>query len=185
MSYAPIYSKLHELEQRLAVVEASSKAVSSVSATQPVVATAATAATTDFDISGIRKEIDDLLKVVSGFAFATKEELPDVSVFATLASLDTLATKAELPDVSGFATIASLDAFATIASLDAFATIASLDAFATKEELPDVSALATKEELVAYAELSAKFDNLLNVVSHLNTKITEANEKIAELEARP
>ena len=130
MSYAPIYSKLHELEQRLAVVEAS-KAVSSVSATQP---TTATTATTDFDISGIRKEIDDLLKEVSGFAFATKEELPDVSGFATLASLD---------------------------------------------------ALATKEELVAYAELSAKFDNLLNVVSHLNTKITEANEKIAELEARP
>jgi hypothetical protein len=161
MSYAPIYSKLHELEQRLAVVEASSKAVSSVSATQP------TAATTDFDISGIRKEIDDLSKVVSGFAFATKEELPDVSGFATLASLDAFATKEELTDVSGFA------------------TIASLDAFATKEELPDVSGFATKEELVAYAELSAKFDNLLNVVSHLNTKITEANEKIVELEARP
>jgi hypothetical protein len=157
MSYAPIYSKLHELEERLAVVEAY-KAVSSVSATQPVVAvaaTAATTATTDFDISGIRKEIDDLSKVVSGFAFATKAELPDVSAFATLASLDAFATKEELPDVSGFATLASLDAF------------------------------ATKEELVAYAELSAKFDNLLNVVSHLNTKITETNEKIAELEARP
>jgi len=172
MSYAPIYSKLHELEQRLAVVEAS-KAVSYVSATPP---TTDTTATTDFDISGIRKEIDDLLKEVSGFAFATKEELPDVSVFATIASLDALATKAELPDVSGFATIASLDALATkeeLPDVSGFATLASLDA------------LATKEELVAYAELSAKFDNLLNVVSHLNTKITEANEKIAELEARP
>jgi hypothetical protein len=184
MSYAPIYSKLHELEQRLAVVEAS-KAVATTAPVAPVATTAPVAAiaSTDFDISGIRKEIDDLAKVVS--TLATKDELPDVSAFATIASLDALATKSELPDVSGFA---------TLASLDAFATIASLDAFATKSELPDVSgfatlasldAFATKEELVAYAELSAKFDNLLNVVSHLNTKITEANEKIAELEARP
>ena len=149
MSYAPIYSKLRELEERLAVVETTKV----VSATQPTVATAAT---TDFDISGIRKEIDDLLKLVS--TFATKAELPDVSGFATkeeLPDVSGFATKAELPDVSGFATLDTLAGF------------------------------ATKDELVAYAELSAKFDNLLNVVSHLNNKITEANEKIAELEARP
>jgi len=167
MSYAPIYSKLRELEERLAVVETTKV----VSATQPTVATAVT---TDFDISGIRKEIDDLLKLVS--TFATKAELPDVSAFATnttnndVSSLATFATKEELPDVSGFATKAELP---------------DVSGFATKEELPDVSGFATKDELVAYAELSAKFDNLLNVVSHLNNKITEANEKIAELEARP
>ena len=176
MSYAPIYSKLRELEERLAVVETTKV----VSATQPTVATAVT---TDFDISGIRKEIDDLLKLVS--TFATKAELPDVSAFATnttnndVSSLATFATKEELPDVSAFATKAELP---------------DVSAFATKAELPDVSGFATldtlagfatKDELVAYAELSAKFDNLLNVVSHLNNKITEANEKIAELEARP
>ena len=179
MSYAPIYSKLHELEERLAVVEAS-KAVAATTA----VATPDVATPVDFDISGIRKEIDEIVKVVSGFAtLATKEELPDVSAFATLATLDAFATlatldafatKAELPDVSGFATLAALDAFATKAELpdvSGFATLAALDAF------------ATKDELVAYTELSAKFDNLLNVVSLLNTKITEANEKIAALES--
>ena len=176
MSYAPIYSKLHELEERLAVVEAS-KAVAATTAVAAVAAVAAPDAVSavDFDISGIRKEIDEIVKVVSGFAtLATKEELPDVSGFATLATLDAFATKAELPDVSGFATLATLDAFATKAELpdvSGFATLATLDAF------------ATKEELAAYTELSAKFDNLLNVVSHLNTKITEANEKIAALES--
>ena len=156
MSYAPIYSKLHELEERLAVVEASKAvaAVAAVATPDAVAAVAAVAAPVDFDISGIRKEIDEIVKVVSGFAtLATKEELPDVSAFATLATLDAFATKAELPDVSGFATLAALDAF------------------------------ATKDELAAYTELSAKFDNLLNVVSLLNTKITEANDKIAALES--
>ena len=159
MSYAPIYSKLHELEERLAVVEASKAVAATTAVATPdaVSAVAAVAAPVDFDISGIRKEIDEIVKVVSGFAtLATKEELPDVSAFATKAELpdvSAFATKAELPDVSGFATLAALDAF------------------------------ATKDELAAYTELSAKFDNLLNVVSHLNTKITEANDKIAALES--
>ena len=158
MSYAPIYSKLHELEERLAVVEASKAVAATTAVATPdavsAVATPDVATPVDFDISGIRKEIDEIVKVVSGFAtLATKEELPDVSGFATLAALDAFATKAELPDVSAFATLAALDAF------------------------------ATKDELAAYTELSAKFDNLLNVVSLLNTKITEANEKIAALES--
>ena len=137
MSYAPIYSKLHELEERLAVVEASKAVAATTAVATPdavsAVATPDVATPVDFDISGIRKEIDEIVKVVSGFA--------------------TLATKEELPDVSGFATLAALDAF------------------------------ATKDELAAYTELSAKFDNLLNVVSLLNTKITEANDKIAALES--
>ena len=180
MSYAPIYSKLHELEERLAVVEASKAVAATTAVATPdaVSAVAAVAAPVDFDISGIRKEIDEIVKVVSGFAtLATKEELPDVSAFATKAELpdvSAFATKDELPDVSGFATLAALDAFATKAELpdvSGFATLAALDAF------------ATKDELAAYTELSAKFDNLLNVVSLLNTKITEANEKIAALES--
>jgi hypothetical protein len=166
MSYAPIYSKLHELEQRLATVEAS-KAVASVAS----VASAAS----DFDCSAMRKEIDDLLKVVS--TLATKAELPDVSAFATFA------TKAELPDVSEFATKAELP------DVSEFATKAELpdvSEFATKAELPDVSEFATKAELPdvsGIAILSEKFDNLINVVSQLNIKINEANEKIAALES--
>jgi hypothetical protein len=75
------------------------------------------------------------------------------------------ATKAELPDVSGFATKAELP---------------DVSGFATKAELPDVSGFATKAEL---ADLYAKFENAVNVIAQLNTKINEANEKIAALEA--
>ena len=162
MSYAPIYSKLHELEERLATVEAS-KAVASVAQTT---VPSASAAIPDFDCSDMRKEIDEIVKVIS--TLATKAELPDVSEFAAIA------TKAELPDVSEFV------AFATKADLP------DVSAFATKAELPDVSEFATKAELPdvsGIAILSEKFDNLINVVSQLNIKINEANEKIAALES--
>ena len=158
MSYAPIYSKLHELEERLRNVEAS-KGVASVAPTTVPSASAAS----DFDCSAMRKEIDEIVKVIS--TLATKAELPDVSAFAAFA------TKAELPDVSAFATKAELP---------------DVSEFATKAELPDVSTLATKAELPdvsGIAILSEKFDNLINVVSQLNIKINEANEKIAALES--
>jgi hypothetical protein len=121
MSYAPIYAKLHDLEERLVIVELSPK--------QQVAVSTMSSSVSDFDNSGLRKEIDDLLNIVSDFA-----------------------TKAELPDVS---------------------------AFATKAELPDVSEFVTKAEL---ADLLTKFDNLINVVSQLNTKLNEANDKISALE---
>ena len=168
MSYAPIYSKLHELEQRLATVEAS-KGVASVA---PATVPSASAAIPDFDCSDMRKEIDEIVKVIS--TLATKAELPDVSEFATKAELpdvSAFATKAELPDVSEFATKAELP---------------DVSEFATKAELPDVSEFATKAELPdvsGIAILSEKFDNLINVVSQLNIKINEANEKIAVLES--
>jgi hypothetical protein len=185
MSYAPIYSKLHELEERLRTVESSKSVASVVPTTVPSASSAS-----DFDCSAMRKEIDDILKVVS--TLATKAELPDVSAFATFA------TKAELPDVSEFATKAELPdvsefaAFATKAELpdvSVFATKAELpdvSVFATKAELPDVSEFATKAELPdvsGIAILSEKFDNLINVVSQLNIKINEANDKIAVLES--
>ena len=170
MSYAPIYSKLHELEQRLATVEASKGVASVAPATVP-----SASAASDFDCSAMRKEIDEIVKVLS--TLATKAELPDVSEFAAFA------TKAELPDVSEFATKAELP------DVSEFATKAELpdvSEFATKAELPDVSTLATKAELPdvsGIAILSEKFDNLINVVSQLNIKINEANEKIAALES--
>ena len=147
MSYAPIYSKLHELENRLVAIESSPKQSEVVSAVSSSVSYS------EFDSSGLRKEIQDLLNVVSGLA--TKAELPDVSG---------LATKEELPDVSGLATKAELP---------------DVSGLATKEELTDVSGLATKED---FADILNKFDNLINVVSQLNIKIDEANAKISALE---
>ena len=126
MSYAPIYSKLNDLESRLTIVEASSKQTVIAPSDAPVIAT--------------KTDLPDVPVIV------TKTDLPDVSGFAT---------KADLPDVSGFA---------------------------TKAELPDVSGFATKAELPDVAYLYDKLEHLLNVVSQLNIKLNEANEKISALE---
>ena len=125
MSYAPIYSKLNDLESRLTIVEASSK--------QSV-------APSDVPVIATKTDLPDVPVIV------TKTDLPDVSGFAT---------KAEIPDVSGFV---------------------------TKAELPDVSGFATKAELPDVAYLYDKLEHLLNVVSQLNIKLNEANEKISALE---
>ena len=173
MSYAPIYSKLHELEQRLATVEASKGVASVAPATVP-----SASAASDFDCSAMRKEIDEIVKVIS--TLATKAELPDVSAFATFA------TKAELPDVSEFAAFATKAELPDVSEFATKAELPDVSEFATKAELPDVSTLATKAELPdvsGIAILSEKFDNLINVVSQLNIKINEANEKIAALES--
>ena len=138
MSYAPIYSKLNDLESRLTIVEASSKQTVIAPSDAPVIAT--------------KTDLPDVPVIV------TKTDLPDVSGFAT---------KAELPDVSGFATKADLP---------------DVSGFATKAELPDVSGFATKAELPDVAYLYDKLEHLLNVVSQLNIKLNEANEKISALE---
>jgi hypothetical protein len=169
MSYAPIYAKLHDLEERLVIVELSPK--------QQVAVSTMSSSVSDFDNSGLRKEIDDLLNIVSDFA--TKAELPDVSAFATKAELPDVSefvTKAELPDVSEFVTKAELP---DVSEFVTKAELPDVSAFATKAELPDVSEFVTKAEL---ADLLTKFDNLINVVSQLNTKLNEANDKISALE---
>ena len=122
MSYAPIYSKINDLESRLTIVETHSK--------QMVISP-----------SVVPMNSNDLFNVVSGLA--TKTDLPDLSGFAT---------KADLPDVSGFA---------------------------TKAELPDLSGYATKADIPDVSDLYAKFEYMLNVISQLNIKLTEANEKIS------
>ena len=182
MSYAPIYSKLHELEARLVIVETAPKPNVPLSATL----TAPVASLTN--TSSPVMEFD--LSLLAGLA--TKAELPDVSEFVTKAELPDVSefvTKAELPDVSGFVTkaeIPDVSEFVTKAELpdvSGFATKAELpdvSGFATKAELPDVSEFATKTEL---ADLQAKFDGVINVLAQLNTKLNEANEKIAALES--
>ena len=91
-------------------------------------------------------------------SFATKADLPDLSVYAT---------KADLPDVSSFATKAELP---------------DVSSFATKADLHDVSGFAAFATKVELADLYTKFENAINVIAQLNTKINEANEKIAALE---
>ena len=116
MSYAPIYSKLHELDTRISTLENAPKVDVSAHTAPGVLATPVVpvaqsntfATNTELlDVSGFATKAE--LPDVSGFA--TKAELPDVSEFATKAELPDVsgfATKTELPDVSGLATKAEL-----------------------------------------------------------------------------
>ena len=117
MSYAPIYAKLRDLEERLIKIETVPPAISSLPNVNTVVSS-----------SGI-----DLTKLLN-----------DCSLNSS--SITQLSTD-----------------------------IAML---ATKEELVS---LATKEELVSKDELAslfAKFDNIINVVAQLNTRIDDLYTKI-------
>ena len=138
MSYAPIYAKLRDLEERLIKIETVPPAISSLPNVNTVVSS-----------SGI--DLTKLLNDCSLNSSSITQLSTDIAMLATKEELVSLATKAELPDVS---------------------------VLATKEELVS---LATKEELVSKDELAslfAKFDNIINVVAQLNTRIDDLYTKI-------
>ena len=194
MSYAPIYNKLRELEERLAVVEVAPKPdVSSWN----TITDASVSEVSGYDNLGVLSEIatlrTDLDKLFKECALnssavsllstdnSTKDAV-DVSALATKEEVAALATKGEL---FALATKDELATFATKDELTALATKEEVATFATKDEL---TALATKEELATFAtkdeltDLITKFDNMVNVLSQLNDKINEAHTKIAALE---
>jgi hypothetical protein len=169
MSYAPIYNKLQELDARLSTLENAPKpevsVVTPVNVTAPV---AAPVAAPDVTPDTSADVFDELNKLKTNYTDLLNECNPLSNKIAILSStVATLATKAELPDVSGFATKAELP---------------DVSGFATKAELPDVSGFATKAELPDVSDLYAKFEYMLNVISQLNIKLTEANDKISALE---
>ena len=138
MSYAPIYAKLRDLEERLIKIETVPPAIS-----LPNVNTVVDLST------GI--DLTNLLNDCALNSSSITQLSSDIAMLATKEELAPLATKAELPDVS---------------------------VLATKEELVP---LATKEELVSKDELAnlfVKFDNIINVVAQLNTRIDELYTKI-------
>jgi hypothetical protein len=200
MSYAPIYAKLRDLEERLIKIETLPSAISLPTVNTVDLSTgidltsllnecalnssSITQLSTSIAMLATKAELPD----VSGFA--TKAELPDVSGFATkmdLPDVSGFATKDELPDVSSFATKDELVPLATKDELVPLATKDELVPLATKDELVPLATkdelvpLATKEELVSKDELAnlfAKFDNIINVVAQLNTRIDELYTKI-------
>ena len=142
--------------------------------------------------SSVKDELVALATKDELVALATKDELV---ALATKDELDALATKDELAalatkdELAALATKDELVALATKDELVALATKEELAALATKEEL---AALATKEELVALAtkdelapidDLLSKFDNIINVIAQLNTKINDICERISALES--
>ena len=191
MSYAPIYNKLRELEERLAVVEVAPKPeVSSWN----TITDASVSEVSGYDNLGVLSEIatlrTDLDKLFKECALnssavsllSTDNSTKDAVDVSAIAALAALATKEE---VAALATKGELFALATKDELATFATKEELATFATKDE---VAALATKEELATFAtkeeltDLITKFDNMVNVLSQINDKINEAHTKIASLE---
>jgi hypothetical protein len=183
MSYAPIYNKLRELEERLAVVE--------VSPPKPEVSswnTIADASVSEVsqvsgydnlgvlsEIATLRTDLDNLSKECALNSSAVSllstdnstKDAVDVSAFATKDELGALAAKGE-----GFA-LATKDELTTLATKDELTTLA------TKDELAAVATLATKDDV---ADLNTKFDNVINVLAQLNEKINEAHAKIAAID---
>ena len=191
MSYAPIYAKLRDLEERLIKIETLPPAISlpvvpvvpdvPIVPVVPVVPDVESIAHTDLIklLNECALNSSSISQLSSRIAMlATKEELPDVSGFATKSELATFSTKEELPDISGFATKEELVPLATKEELVPLATKEELVPLATKEELVP---LATKEELVPKDDLTAllaKFDNIIDVVAQLNSRIDELYTKI-------
>lgn len=192
MSYAPIYNKLRELEERLAVVEVAPK--SEVSSWNTIT-DASVSEVSGYDnlgvlseIATLRTELDLLSKECALNSSAvsllsTDNSTKDAVDVSALAALAALATKDEL---AALATKGEAFALATKDELTTLATKDELAALATKNEL---AALATKDELVALAtkddvaDLNTKFDNVINVLAQLNEKINEAHAKIAAIAA--
>ena len=197
MSYAPIYNKLRELEDRVALMESAPKTTdegitiaplgitsgSTFSSIAEPVSDAAIAAITD-ELSKVKADFDNLLKECSAnssaitqlstdlAAVAAKEEVDAATAATAVSSLDALATKEE---VAVLATKEEVAVLATKEEVAVLATKEEVAVLATKEE---VAVLATKEEV---ADLVAKFDNVINVISQLNAKINDAHEKLADL----
>jgi len=226
MSYAPIYAKLRDLEERLIKIETFSPALpvvdlstgidltsllnectlnsSSITQLSNTIAMLATKeelvhlATKDPSTNNdVSSHVIDYLTAISKCAtkeelvpLATKEELVPLATkeelvpLATKEELVPLATKEELVPLATkeeLVPLATKDELVPLATKDELVPLATKDELvplATKDELVP---LATKEELVSKDELAnlfAKFDNIINVVAQLNTRIDDLYTKI-------
>ena len=206
MSYAPIYNKLRELEERVALVETAPKATGTdadygITIGLPLGLTSTTDTDLVDELNKIKTEFNNLLKECSINSSAITQLSTDLLALSTAPAANvTDATKEELAalatkeEVAALATKEEVAALATKEELAALATKEEVAALATKEEVAalatkeEVAALATKEEVAALAtkeevaDIQVKFDNVINVISQLNAKINEANEKISALE---
>jgi hypothetical protein len=179
MSYAPIYNKLRELEERLAVVEVSPPK-SEVSSWNTIT-DASVSEVSGYDNLGVLSEIATLRTELDLLSKECALNSSAVSLLSTgnstkdAVDVSALATKDEL---AALATKGEAFALATKEELAALATKDELAALATKDEPAAVAALATKDDV---ADLNTKFDNVINVLAQLNEKINDAHAKIAAI----
>jgi hypothetical protein len=199
MSYAPIYNKLRELEERLAVVEVSPPK-SEVSSWNTIT-DASVSEVSGYDNLGVLSEIATLRTDLDNLSKECALNSSAVSLLSTdnstkdavdVSALAALATKEELGALAAkgeaFA-LATKDELATLATKDELAALATKDELAALATKGEAFALATKDELATLAtkgdvaDLNTKFDNVINVLAQLNEKINDAHAKIAAIAA--
>jgi hypothetical protein len=199
MSYAPIYNKLRELEERLAVVEVSPPK-SEVSSWNTIT-DASISEVSGYDNLGVLSEIATLRTDLDNLSKECALNSSAVSLLSTdnstkdavdVSALAALATKEELGALAAkgeaFA-LATKDELATLATKDELAALATKDELAALATKGEAFALATKDELATLAtkgdvaDLNTKFDNVINVLAQLNEKINDAHAKIAAIAA--
>jgi hypothetical protein len=183
MSYAPIYNKLRELEERLAVVEVSPPK-SDVSSWNTIAdaSVSEVSQVSGYDNSDVLSEISSLKSELANLFKECSLNSSAVSLLSSdIATKDEVAALAAKGEAFALATKDELAALATKDELTALATKDEVAALATKDEL---AALATKDELATLAtkdevaDLNTKFDNVINVLAQLNEKINEAHAKV-------
>ena len=158
MSFGPMYAKIREMDERINKIETSS-------ISQPVLSSSISSLSSDID-SG---SLNNLLNACSTNSSSIAQLSAELTKYTPKDELVTLATKDEL------VTLATKDELVTLATKDELVTLATKDELvplATKDELVT---LATKDEL---ADLLAKFDNIINIVGQLNSRIDDLATKI-------
>ena len=204
MSYAPIYNKLHELEQRIALMESAPKTtdegitISPLGLTTAGSADAAIAADVAVDTSAVaavaavadelkkvKADFDDLLKECSANSSAITQLSTDLASVAAKEEVDAATAATAVSTLDDLATkdelvsLATKDELATLATKDELATLATKDelvSLATKDEL---STLATKDELATLATKAEVADLLVKFDNVINV-ISQLNAKINE-----
>jgi uncharacterized protein YerC len=202
MSYAPIYNKLHELEQRIALMESAPKTtdegitISPLGLTTAGSADAAIAADVAVDTSAVaavaavadelkkvKADFDDLLKECSANSSAISQLSTDLASVAAKEEVDAATAATAVSTLDDLATkdelvsLATKDELATLATKDELATLATKDELATLATKDELATLATKDELATLATKAEVADLLVKFDNVINV-ISQLNAKI-------
>jgi hypothetical protein len=153
MSFGPMYAKIREMDERLNKIETSS-------ISQPVMSSSVSSLSSDID----SERLNNLLNECSINSTSIAQLSSELTKYTTKDELERVANS-----ISLLSTYNSTNNDVSSQVNDYSTVIATL---ATKDELVP---LATKDEL---ADLLAKFDNIINIVGQLNSRIDDLTAKI-------
>ena len=174
MSFGPVYAKIREMEERLNNIEISPNSHTVVSSSTQ-------------SIPEDSNQLNNLLNECSTNSTSITRLYSDLGNYATKDELVPLATKDELVSLATkdeLVSLATKDELVSLATKDELVPLATKDELAPLATKDELVSLATKDELVPLAtknelvDLLAKFDNIINVVGQLNTRIDDLATKI-------